>query len=868
MQIFCAFSWGRFFLRSGIDLPGCPMFPSISHTSLNMRMLILFVLVIFSHTVSCEPRGPCDPYDNCMECVQNPLCHWCGNTEDCILKASQCRGGCVKTEKSQCPAITCGTAKSCANCTSNGCVWCGLSNVCHEIDHTSHVLCAGLCDHCRRTFPSGCPRVNRCESQRSCRSCTRAGCVWCGATQRCDQYDGVTGLSCEGRRCPACRKFYESECPAVEDCSGLHECNQCLAANCLWCSDTHTCIERSAQDATPCKGDCLRCPRSVATQCPASNCTAHDSCRACVSANCLWCGMTQTCKEHRGRFEHLTPLMRWGLFNTYTNTPQPQLQPLTYAPAHPQAHAHPYTHHATPTPTNDVRTNGAMSCDGSSCQLCAKTMLSECPVVPKCSQMTSCEQCTRASCLWCNSTQTCLEGNTGGIDCQGLCPEGTTRECGCERLTSCRACTQGQPSAPGQCLWCSDQNRCLLGTVDYGPVRPSIVPCLWKASVEECPMCRLSQSCKECLRFPNCIWCGDEQRCLDPTEISTPQHPCRCMQHGPATNCTVGVLCDAFHQCDQCTQNGCLWHAPKRMCVEPSRGSTGVQVKGCWPAKERAEVYRSSQPQCKVDYCSRHGACGNCTQAGCVWCGGLQKCQEHGTPCPGCDKSLPSQCPQCRDGSAPCTTPIHCPSLHDCVECVRSGCAWCNSTGRCLETDAHKHTTCSPCAHTSSSCLCSARTSQATCLAPIKQQGPSGTSKLHHPPCGWCWDGHGGDCLLGSATGPFAQACSGSWAWTLPAKDPFPAWAAALLIGIGVAFAWFGAFCFICLCWGRAARRKERIKEYRRLHEDVVLGATDPEMDAWALVDAKSVEGREQLKRERLSRLGLASELGSLQAQQ
>jgi len=288
----------------------------------------------------------------------------------------------------------------------------------------------------------------------------------------------------------------------------------------------------------------------------------------------------------------------------------------------------------------------------------------------KCGDLGDCGSCTaEPTCGWCAPNQMCLNGTANGpynFTCIGNAWEfnGCTP---CDRFTDCRECM----ARDTDCFWCNTANSGKGGCRDIG------FTC---THATHCP-CTLFGGCSDCLMDDNCVWCSQQDVCIETNETcSTPQ---------PTLNYTDGCPCSAHRSCDDCNlADSCKWclsgecadactgqsvTSCQFYCNNASKICDGcVATEGCAWCPMTSSCVDAATSLCAFTYtcpvCSSASYCDTCTSiSGCVWCQDTISCQPSNTAC-----FISHSCP------------TYCETYTDCTTCSNArGCGWCADTGVC-----------------------------------------------------------------------------------------------------------------------------------------------------------------------------------------
>ncbi|XP_053204126.1 attractin-like protein 1 [Panonychus citri] len=198
-----------------------------------------------------------------------------------------------------------------------------------------------------------------------------------------------------------------------------------------------------------------------------------------------------------------------------------------------------------------------------------------------CFTRTSCSNCTRGPCMWCSSSQRCIESNAyAAVFPMGQCMEWTIHpwRCSglnCEDIQTCDAC-QNNP----RCGWCEDGSNTGVGKCMEGSYMSPRIPESCPAKrwhFVSCPDCQCNghshctpetsvcENCKDLTEGLNC------QKCMEghygnPVNGGTCR-PCFCYNHSSKCNsesgkcyCTTkGII---GHHCDKCDESSHYYGNP------------------------------------------------------------------------------------------------------------------------------------------------------------------------------------------------------------------------------------------------------------------------------------------------------------------
>ncbi|XP_037091277.1 attractin-like protein 1 [Pollicipes pollicipes] len=363
-------------------------------------------------------------------------------------------------------------------------------------------------------------RPGRCDGNGSSKSCLAsatigAKCAWNVKARACEPF-----ASAGAKTHVLCNADDEGDGPsAADECAAIAFCPTCIFSkhDCVWCGKT--CAHQK------CKG--ISKPITSADQCQAnyaSNCNLLHNCHAChTEPYCKW--------EHDHK-----------CYTYIVETKEP------------------------PIPNNKTER-----------EMVSK--IQQAPCGPSCSERTTCDNCTAASCMWCINKMRCVENNAYVASFPyGQCMEWTTQKAKCDVIppggSSCNAhqtCERCQED-PG-CGWCDNGSgtgvgSCLAGGFS-GPLDQQCPNKLW--NFLSCPPCQCNghstcypgnSTCQPCGDLTD----GDHCHICQPGFFGDPVNggkcqPCDCNNHG--TDChsetgkcycnTKGIIGDHCERCD--TQN-------------------------------------------------------------------------------------------------------------------------------------------------------------------------------------------------------------------------------------------------------------------------------------------------------------------------
>lgn len=248
--------------------------------------------------------------------------------------------------------------------------------------------------------------------------------------------------------------------------------------------------------------------------------------------------------------------------------------------------------------------------------------------VARCSEFKNCQSCVSNSfgCTYCGNG-TCSKDKCRDLFHEGSamikkldqCPEEPGNSC--DQLHSCHAC-----SANSNCLWDHQNNKCNpLGnrTNDANDIIPCPPPC---ATLTTCANCTEDE----------CIWCQNEQRCVDRNAYtaSFPYGQCRewTTQTSKCRPPISGSQCLFYKTCSQCRDDpACGW------CDDGSETGTGKCLAG-----------GDKGPQDEMECSAKRWHFTNCPDCQCNGhsiCPDKYNCKQ---PCS--DLTIGNHCEKCKPG--------------------------------------------------------------------------------------------------------------------------------------------------------------------------------------------------------------------------
>ncbi|KAJ4457511.1 hypothetical protein PAPYR_6988 [Paratrimastix pyriformis] len=767
-----------------------------------------------SHTgLACRPDQVPAAAQACQQCPVGPgsasLCpshpvYLSGPPAASLLAEAGAGAAAVRTLLGNVAPVRCSDVHGCRACAESGCLWCGQSQRCLEVSLNTSAVCSGAaCGACARAEPHMCPNTPNCSALHDCMSCTLAMCEWCGATETCHEYDPSSMGFCEGTGglCPQCTKTRFSECPLRATCADQHSCTACTQNHCKWCGDTQTCLDFDHQTGTTCgAANCTGCLKSspsfptpmctcahmiiLEDECPAvAQCDALTNCLDCATAGCAWCGATRRCMEadattgalcgaqHASSpplgdvHAHLLPLpvsVRGLCVARISADPQRSHGCMIPACLHAPGEV---CGSIPPPPSWDLPLQAGCrpwgAADAQSCPGCLKARQAECPRTADCATLQDCRSCTRADCHWSAQPPPAQLGPCMPILCPFyahsmpiLCPfyaHSMPILCPFYAHSMPILCPFYAHSMPILCPFYAHSMPILCPF--YAHSMPILCPFYAHAVPMPCPPPLGSKSTIHTIDRTPARPCSPpapssppprspaaptEGLCPDPAH-PTPAPCAACAKSSPAT-CPVTPSCADHGDCFECTINMCAWCSASMTCTEYDPTSL----------HDLLLIFSTlSRPPA---FCRR----------------GRNGTQCAGAPCAGCYKTDPLSCPRVPS----------CAQMTSCGSCAHAGCAWCRSTGQCLEFNAEGTGPCPgaqcPPDQLTTDCGCGKHTDCASCVA---QRGAQGE-------CGWCQPlsnatAEGGICTLGNVNGSFVTPCPfghmREWEWTTCPAPPAPA---------------------------------------------------------------------------------------------
>ncbi|XP_063432339.1 attractin-like protein 1 isoform X2 [Mytilus trossulus] len=245
------------------------------------------------HNESCKDVKDCRTCTStCLSSHGDCTCQWCD---------SKCTYNCTLTQPvttiSQCPAkysSPCYATQNCFACIqSDSCEWNHSDKKCQAVIYTSDYNTTRQVKKCDQP----------CIAHKSCENCTSKGCMWCGNKQLCVQTNSYVASFIYGQ----CMEWttQHNKCPATR-CSDLHTCDECQAnPKCGWCNDKSNtglgkCMEGGLQGPVNNQsqidyGSCDK-NRWFFIGCPDCQCNGHSVCSNST-------GKTEVCVECKNMTE-------------------------------------------------------------------------------------------------------------------------------------------------------------------------------------------------------------------------------------------------------------------------------------------------------------------------------------------------------------------------------------------------------------------------------------------------------------------------------------------------------------------------------------------------------------------------------------
>jgi len=198
---------------------------------------------------------PCALSATCSSCLQDTLCRWCTESDNCIELNETCVGPQPVLNSTQtCP---CSVQRTCSDCQlANACNWCMTGECTNEDCTVGNPItnCQWWCNN----------------ASQSCDTCvTVEGCAWCPLSRQC--VDAATSA------CP-----FTFSCPM---CNVATYCDTCLSiSGCSWCDDS-----------VSCELDTKNCLKALSCS---QFCGTFTDCDSCSNTKgCGWCDDTSVCAD-------------------------------------------------------------------------------------------------------------------------------------------------------------------------------------------------------------------------------------------------------------------------------------------------------------------------------------------------------------------------------------------------------------------------------------------------------------------------------------------------------------------------------------------------------------------------------------------
>ncbi|GAB1604315.1 attractin-like protein 1 isoform X2 [Argonauta hians] len=243
--------------------------------------------------------------------------------------------------------------------------------------------------------------------------------------------------------------------------------------------------------------------------------------------------------------------------------------------------------------------------------------IKDCPVDVECSFLHSCAQCQlEPNCSWVENNKSCIYKHKNNAKqyrqkCKVPCPSHTT----------CENCTRAE------CMWCSSAQRC----VDMNSYVVSFLygQCTkWNTDKNLCTKNRCSdiRTCKECQMNPICGWCHDESN----TGLG------QCKQGGMTSSpATCPPSRWYFVTCPLCQCNGhSVCNETNNVCIECQNNTTGETCdrcqKGYFGAPQNGGLCKPCNCNQQAKLCDEQSGDCHCGTRGvvgkkCEWCDTTEK---------------------------------------------------------------------------------------------------------------------------------------------------------------------------------------------------------------------------------------------------
>ncbi|CAB0010888.1 unnamed protein product [Nesidiocoris tenuis] len=276
----------------------------------------------------------------------------------------------------------------------------------------------------------------------------------------------------------------------------------------------------------------------------------------------------------------------------------------------------------------------------------------------------------------------------------------------CSQLSNCNSCVHTSLG----CGWCPQSNSCMHDHVCKAPVESGGFTSFRAiTSATECPpddvsSCKAHHSCQTCTVHPDCHWTSLDQCTSNTTALDSPE---------ATIVTTCGPSCSEWTSCLNCTQQECIWCHNEQRCVDKTAYTASFPYGQC-------REWSTQRQRCPLtpgeSACQSHKWCSECRDAPeCGWCddgtgtgkgiclpGGnqpnLEQCPSnlwHFTHCPSCQCNGHSTC---ANNSSVCIQP--CANLtqgEHCDTCMPGFYGSPVNGGNCTPCECNNHgTQCQP----------------------------------------------------------------------------------------------------------------------------------------------------------------------------
>lgn len=271
--------------------------------------------IVFSWERCPDDANPmCGQLHACLACVAHTACQWDYEHGRCraapaVVASTSAAGNRTTTgdEQLQCPAA-CAAQLTCANCTTDECIWCQNEQRCVDKNAYTASFPYGQCREWT-TMPSKCRTIpwpaadgrSQCAYYRSCAQCRDdPACGWCddGSETGLGQcWPGGDRGAQDEMECPAQRWFF-THCPSCQ-CNGHSACgtdgrtcmqpcqNLTTGANCERCRTGFwgNPVNGGACQRCACNGQAEHCHHETAKCYCSTKGLAGDHCEKCDATN-------------------------------------------------------------------------------------------------------------------------------------------------------------------------------------------------------------------------------------------------------------------------------------------------------------------------------------------------------------------------------------------------------------------------------------------------------------------------------------------------------------------------------------------------------------------------------------------------------